>query len=319
MPVDPSRLKSVLETIASEALRERLRQILSDGFEGVVTRQEVERLAKENKLTGDEVLLILAKVASAYARPAISNYPVGAIALGSSGDCFYMGANLEFEGSALSFTLHAEQAAVANAWTHGEEGLLLLAVDEPPCGYCRQFLYELTTAEKLTVLLQGEGGPVRKPLTHFLPEAFGPKNLEWGKEKEEALMDREDHQLELIEESQDPVVLKALEAANNCYAPLPYTPNRPSYAGVAIETEEGAEFEGRLAENAAFNPSLSPLEAAMTMWNFGTSEDGDNVKRVVLVQVQGTVASQTKATEAVIAALAGPPAFEEHWARLPLG
>ena len=58
----------------------------------------------------------------------------------------YFGANYEFPGQALSFTVHAEQAATMHAISFGETGIDLLAVSAAPCGYCRQFLNELTTA-----------------------------------------------------------------------------------------------------------------------------------------------------------------------------
>jgi len=38
------------------------------------------------------------------------------------------------------------------------------------------------------------------------------------------------------------------------------------YAGVALKTSDGGIFTGSLAENAAFNPSMSPLEAPSSAW-----------------------------------------------------
>ena len=49
----------------------------------------------------------------------------------------------------------------------------------------------------------------------------------------------------------------------------------------------------------------------MTMWTFGAAAD-EPVQRVVLVQVEGTIADQTTATEAVLGTLPGPPAFEQY-------
>jgi cytidine deaminase len=73
-----------------------------------------------------------------------TNFFVGTVALGSSGS-IYFGANYEFPGQALSFTVHGEQAATAHAISCGESGMQMLAVSAAPCGYCRQFLYELTS------------------------------------------------------------------------------------------------------------------------------------------------------------------------------
>jgi len=316
MPADLDLLEEVLREVGSENLRDALREMVTEpDFVGVIGEQEVRQLASLGGLSLEAVLLVLTEVAKVYAQPQISGFHVGAIAQGSSTNAFYLGANMEYAGAALSFTLHAEQAATANAWQHGEAGLVVLACNEAPCGYCRQFLYEITTAPKLVLLLRG-----KKPqlLTKFLPEPFGPKDLEV--EPGEELMSPQDHGLELEVASQDAAVLAALSAVNGSYAPLPYTKPSPCYAGVAVETDSGAVFTGRLAENAAFNPSLSPLEAAMSMWNFGSAA-GDSPKRVVLVQAQGAIGDQASATEAVVASLqsSGPVAFEQHVAVPPEG
>jgi cytidine deaminase len=312
MPADLPLLKTVLnEKVTSEPLRQALWGMVTEaGFTGVITYQEASQLAAKGNVSFNQLLLILAEVAKVYATPVISNFYVGAIAQGITTKSFYMGANMEFVGEALSFTLHAEQAATTNAWNHEEEGLSLIAVNAAPCGYCRQFLWEITTAKTLQVLLENSDP---EPLTEFLPKAFGPKNL--GVEEAEALMSSQFHDLELEEESQDPAVLAALGAANQSYAPLLYTnPPIPCYAGVAVESSSQALYLGRVADNAAYNPSLSPLEAAMTMWAFGATTD-EFIQRVVLVQSTGTIADQTIATEAVVEALPGPPVFEGYWAR----
>jgi cytidine deaminase len=314
MPADPNLLQPILDEVAPQGLRETLRQKLTaDDFDGVISYQEMKEFAAENKLTLEQAVLVIAEVAKAFARPEISGYEVGAVAQGSKTKAFYLGANMEFAGSALSFTLHAEQAATTNAWDHGEEGLLLIAVNAAPCGYCRQFLYEVTTAEKLMVLLK-EKQP--QPLTKFLLEPFGPKDLG----VEGGLMTPEDHGLELAEANGEPIVQAALAAASQSYAPLAYTPNSPSYAGAAVETGPGDVFAGRVALNAAYNPSLSPLEAAMTRWNFSAARE-DRVTRVALVQVEGAIADQGSATEAVVDSLrkSGPVTYDQYPARVPSG
>ena len=51
---------------------------------------------------------------------------------------------------------------------------------------------------------------------------------------------------------------KALEAAFCSYAPY-----SKSKSGVAIQTKEGVIYTGSYLENAAFNPSTSPLQVAL--------------------------------------------------------
>ncbi len=106
-------------------------------------------------LSPEQLALELLPWAQGYARPQISNFPVGAIALGLSG-ALYAGANLEFLGESLSLSVHAEQAAVYNAWVHGETGVTLIASTAAPCGFCRQFLNELRTASELRVCVPGQ-------------------------------------------------------------------------------------------------------------------------------------------------------------------
>jgi cytidine deaminase len=241
-------------------------------------------------MTIDELMLALIPEAQKFALPAISKFFVGAVALGTSGS-LYFGANYEFVGQALSFTVHGEQAATANAIAHGEVGMQMLAVSAAPCGYCRQFLYELTTASTLLVLL-----PKTPPafLTSLIPDAFGPADLNVTA----ALMSPQSHGLTLSPGAGDPVVQAALEAANASYAPYTF-----DYAGVALKTRDGGIFTGSVAENAAFNPSMSPLEAAVVSLVISGGKSYGDIVDAVLVEMADSKASQAAATRAVLEAI----------------
>ena len=239
-----------------------------------------------------QYLLSLIPAAQKYAIPPISNFLVGAVALGSSGSV-YFGANYEFVGQALSFTVHGEQAATANAIAHGETGMQMLAVSAAPCGYCRQFLYELTTASSLQILLPNTPPAL---LTALLPDAFGPADLGVTA----ALMSPQSHGMTLP--SDDPLVQAALAAANASYAP--YT---ASYAGVALRTGDGGIYAGQVAENAAFNPSMSPLEQAVVNLVIGGGKTYADVVDAVLVEPINAKASQIAATRDVLATISSVP------------
>ena len=260
--------------------------ISAPGFRGVITAQQVNDLASTIGESVDDLLLQLVPFAQCYAIPPVSDYPVGVIAQGQTGAA-YFGANMEYSGTALSFTVHGEQSATTNAWLNGEQGLTAIAISAAPCGYCRQFLYEITTAATLQVLLTGKSPEL---LTDLLPDAFGPSDLGVTA----ALMSPENHGMKLDPPSTDPLARAALAAANASYAP--YTND---YAGVAIFTANGATYTGRYAENAAFNPSMSPLESALTMWSFGGNTN-DAIKKAVLVQPQ-SLADQAAVTADVLA------------------
>ncbi|HEV2740104.1 MAG TPA: cytidine deaminase [Candidatus Elarobacter sp.] len=224
---------------------------------------DVQARASERGLPLDELVLELLPWAAAYAHPPISNFRVGAIALGLSG-ALYAGGNLEFPGASLSFSIHAEQAAVYNAWVHGEAGVTLIASTAAPCGLCRQFLNELATASELRVVV-----PSRPPTTlaALLPAAFGPGDLGKGG----GLMQPSTRSLTLAGAAEDPVTTAApavgatdpVTAAALAAASAAYAPYSGTYAGVGLRTANGTIYEGRYAENAAFNPSLSPLQGAL--------------------------------------------------------
>ena len=211
-------------------------------------------------------LVSLLPEAAALAKPPISHFHVGAVARGTSGKT-YLGANLEFAGEALSFTVHAEQSAVVNAWMHGESGIDVIATSAAPCGYCRQFLNELLTAPRLLVVMPGE----TRPLRELLPSSFGPRDLGISG----GLLAPQDHRLTI--EERDDLAQAALAAANMSYAPY-----SKSYAGVALRTHDGATVTGAYAENAAFNPSLSPLQAALSQLNLGGGRWADIAEAVLV-------------------------------------
>ena len=236
-----------------------------------------------------DIRALLPKAAK-LAKPPISNYYVGAVCRGTTTGRLYFGANLEFAGEALSFTVHAEQAAVTNAWIHGERGIDLIAVTAAPCGYCRQFLNELSTAATMQVSIGNED---THPLAYFLPQSFGPNDLGVAG----GMMSPVDNKLAVSET--DDVAREALRAANMSYAPY-----SKSFAGVAIRTSDTKIYVGPYGENAAFNPSISPLEVALSALNLAGG-DWSQIEEVVLAQTEPSL--HASATRTVLAAISRAP------------
>lgn len=176
----------------------------------------------------------------------ISNYRVGAAALGQSGQ-IYLGFNLEIEGLGLHHTVHAEQAAVALAHWKRETAIKLVAVSAPPCGHCRQFLNELQTVP-LHIVLPDD---VRIPLNDLLPHSFGPEDLGQHGGMLEATAGLPEMKGEGAE---------LAEAAARCS----WSPYTKTLSGVAIRCAD-QWFPGSYLENAAFNPSLNPLQYALVL------------------------------------------------------
>jgi len=226
--------------------------------------------------------------AVAFAGAPVSRFRVGAVALGRSG-ALYAGANLELTALPLAASVHAEQAAVANAWLHGETGLDALAITAAPCGHCRQFLNELEHAGSLRILIAGQPATT---LGELLPSAFGPADLGVTVR----LMAADNHALTLDARDADSLALEALAAANASYAP--YT---RAYAGVALRALDGTTIAGRYAESAAYNPSLPALQAALV----GLALRGatrTQIAEAVMVEAEGS-ASQRSAAEAALATM----------------
>jgi cytidine deaminase len=212
---------------------------------GVVTAEEVRRLMAEG-MSADELMSALLPRAAQRALPPISNFFVGAVARGTSGALYY-GANLEFPGAGLGASVHAEQSAFVNAWTHGESGIERIAVTAAPCGHCRQFLTEISP--RIEISMGSEA-----VLEELLPHAFGPLSLGSA----ETLMKGGIQTITTSESGE--LADAARDAACRSYAPY-----SRSWAGVAIRCASGGIYAAPYAENAAFNPSLPPLQGALAL------------------------------------------------------
>jgi cytidine deaminase len=89
-----------------------------------------------------------------------------------------------------------------------------------------------------------------------------------------------------------------MAAANKSYAP--YSKN---HAGCAVQTSNGKAYTGRYVENAAFNPSLSPLHTAIIRMNMDNFESDNKFTRAVLVE-NATSISQRAVSELLLQTVA---------------
>lgn len=258
-------------------------------FQGQISATQSEQLQKSQGKTADQVMIELLSTARDLARPPVSNFRVGAVIRGASGS-LYLGANLEIPGQSLGFTVHAEQAASANAYMHEEEAITAIAVTAAPCGHCRQFLEELSPGGDLNVLVKGQA-PTR--LKSLLPAAFGPKDLGF---RQGAVPVNRVH-IAFPKGQSDPVTTAALSAACASYAP--YT---KAHSGVAIRLSDGSIYSGAYIENAAFNPSLPPLQVALISI-LSARRTFEQIADVVLVELEGAAISQKPTTEVVLASI----------------
>ncbi len=271
-----------------ESLQSDLSPIISQSnFNGVIKASDVDLLQQHSALAMPELLLSLLPLAAAYSVAPISDFNVGAIARGVSGN-LYFGANYEFTNQALFNSVHAEQAAINNVFSHQESGIIDITITASPCGHCRQFMNELSCADQLTVNLAASGS---KSLSTLLPDSFGPSDLGVTA----PLLVASTATLTLPQTDNSVLAEVALGAANSSYAPYSHC-----HAGIALQTRDGVIISGRYIENAAFNPSLSPLQSALINLNlagFAVSE----ISNVILVEKADTKMSHAQATQTLLA------------------
>jgi cytidine deaminase len=124
-------------------------------------------------------LVTAAKIAREKAYAPYSNFTVGAAIL--AGGKVYAGCNVE--NASYGLAICAERNAATTAVAAGEQRFDAVAVvgsatePTPPCGACRQFLYEF--GPDATVIVETpDGRRAVWSMDEVLPNAFGPRHLD---------------------------------------------------------------------------------------------------------------------------------------------
>ncbi|KAG1668590.1 hypothetical protein FOA52_007325 [Chlamydomonas sp. UWO 241] len=272
---------------------------------------EVAQLMQASGQTMDQFLASLIKPASMLARPPVSGYHVGAAGVGSSGSV-YVGVNLEFRGTGLNNSVHAEQFLVVNCLHHGEASLRMLAVSAAPCGHCRQFYSELVGSDDVAFIFGDDPRP--RLLGELLPERFGPADL--ADDPFPLLLQPHDNwvsysapALRVLEQRNEDQELRtaaheALVAAKTAYSPYTHCPS-----GAAIISSAGQVFSGGSIESAAYNPSLSPFHAAYINGVTKGLSGFSDIAEVVLAEVKGAKVSHRANVRALLRAVAPKAKF----------
>ncbi|QUM80592.1 cytidine deaminase [Moritella sp. 5] len=286
-------LQTALSSLPTSLQSHVLPIISKPDFKGVISAADVDLLQLHSALETPELLFSLLPLAAAYSVAPISEFNVGAIARAGSGN-LYFGANYEFSNQALFNSVHAEQAAINNVFSHHETEILDITITASPCGHCRQFMNELSCANELIVNLEASGS---KPLSALLPDSFGPSDLGVTS----PLLTAEAVSLTLSSDSASAIsghnstlTEVALQAVNTSYAPYSHC-----HAGIALRTTSGTVITGRYIENAAFNPSLSPLQSVLINLNLAGFELAD-IEAMILVEKAETKMSHAQATQVLV-------------------
>jgi cytidine deaminase len=128
-----------------------------------------------------DALLGEAEAGRAHAYAPYSRFTVGAAVATDAG--VFRGANVE--NASYGLAICAERVACAGAVASGARTVDAVAVTSssptptPPCGACRQFLFEFNP-EMIVVSLGGNGERRTWRLSELLVDGFGPADLRGG-------------------------------------------------------------------------------------------------------------------------------------------
>ncbi len=118
------------------------------------------------------------------ADPRFSHFRVGAAIETESGEIY---SAFNIESSSYGLSMCAERIAIWKAITAGESRFRKMAIVSdafdfcPPCGACRQIIYEL--AGDIDICMRNKDGVVKKKkISSLLPQAFTAKTLLNGRD-----------------------------------------------------------------------------------------------------------------------------------------
>ena len=278
------KLQEALSQLASPLAKLMTEICLDPHFNATLSSKQFAQIMRATTLSDEALRLALLPVAAAYAVAPISQFYVGAIARGNSGR-LYFGANMEFTQQGLSNAVHAEQSAISHAWLNGEQYIEDITINYSPCGHCRQFLNELNQAEHLNIQLPDQAP---QKLSQYLPSAFGPQDLNIT----QRLMSAQHHNIEA--NIKGILFQEALSALNQSYAPY-----SNHFSAVILQSKTGVHYQGRYAENAAFNPSLAPLNMALNSLNLANGKLNE-IKQAILIEMKDSAISHLDNTKALL-------------------
>jgi cytidine deaminase len=132
-------------------------------------------------MVSDNDLIERATAARDCAHAPYSDFAVGAALLASDGRVF-TGCNIE--NSTFGLTMCAERVAIFKAVSEGASQILKLAVVAdherfaPPCGCCRQMIWEFSTEGTAVILANLAGKVQRFAIEDLFPNAFDSTYLQ---------------------------------------------------------------------------------------------------------------------------------------------
>lgn len=250
----------------------------------IIPAELVREIQAKLEISDEDLLINLLPLYEPFARPEISQFRVAVTALTEDGKVF-VGVNLEFGGLSKHYTIHGEQFLFSQLFHHHQGTPRMMALRYHCCGHCRQWMNDIKNVRKMPILVAGNEVT---NLERLLPNAFGARDL--GIDAE--LLTHPPAQtwrnvsvpIEGVLNVPDLFALAStLGAATNSFVPQGYSPEAKVLGcGVTVETTQ-ASYCGSLIENAAFNPEVSPISAAL-IGVVAAGEDYDAIHKITHVE-----------------------------------
>jgi cytidine deaminase len=245
--LDSSIGAAVREAVSAEL--QRTRRDLDNNLGGVLPAAVAGEICAEQGITSDELMLLARPLAEPFAHPPISHYHVGAVGREAETGNLIFGGNLEFPGAHIWNTVHGEGFLATRAFSRGARLEAIALGEAHPCAHCRQYLGEFAGAPNL-LLIDRLGH--RLPLQSLYPWPFDPGYLgETGAVS--SVVSWPD--LTLLP---SPVAELLMAAVHRAHAPYSKSP-----AAIVLRLKDGRHVTGAVIESVAFNPTMSPLQAAL--------------------------------------------------------
>jgi cytidine deaminase len=251
---------AALETEAGIAVRDAVSRALAEterslaeNMGGVLPAKAASAICAAHGINADELLLLSLGAAQRFAHPSISEFYVGAVGREAGTGNLVFGGNLEFTGAHIGNTVHGEGFVFTRAFSRGTAIQTLAIGEAHPCAHCRQYLSEFAAAQNL-VLIDPLGHRLR--MADLYPWPFDPDYLgETG-----IVAGAVPHpQLELRPHDLPARVAAALTRLGQ----RSYTPYGKAPAAMVFILKDGALIGGGAIESVSFNPTISPIQAAM--------------------------------------------------------
>lgn len=301
----------MIEAAARPALLREIEAIAArPGGDSTISRSVAEELVARHGLGSTVQLALLAlPVAGAMARCEISGFRVAAVGIEAETGAFLLGGNLEFPGTDLGTTVHAEGFVALRARARGNTLATLAVREAHPCAHCRQTLSESASADGLR-LVDLAGSDLT--LADLYPWPFRPSALgiagDAGGRTNWPNLEGLDARHRGDGDIPPDVAAGLLDAGRRAHAPYSGAPS-----AVALRTAAGRLLAAGCVESVSFNPTTTALQAALVE-AVATRADLAAITDAWLASTAGGPVDPEPAFRALLAAVApGASARVVHW------